>query len=467
MKTVIQGKNSGMRWYLLGILIAVELLMSFSFLGYFHVEPISITIAYIPVLLAGALLGPAESSILGFVFGLASMWKASAHYVMDFDQLFSPLMSGYPIKSMLLSIGTRVLFGLAVGLLYQAVRRFKHPLAGMAAVSFFGPAIHSFFVYSALWMFFPETGYTPLALFENFRSLNNLLTYSVSMGLVLLIWEIMKSSTWKQFQKRVKLAQTLRISERYHTLSLICSIFLTLLFSIAVAIYFVNRMESVLDQNGVSMTDTEHADLLHLQIQFLIGMLAVMGLVIIFLILNRQYTTYMNWEAMRDALTGVLNRKAFFQSCTKVLKDIDAQEERCAYFIMIDLDYFKKINDCYGHSEGDRALKEAAQELEMVFGHEGFVGRVGGDEFAVLLYTPVSRDEIERKLQYFLSRLNKIKLKDRLLSCSIGANPVLGDETMENLYRSADKLLYMAKERGRNQYVLGDRKIHATEETVL
>ena len=64
--------------YLLAGLIAVELLMSFSFLGYIHIRPISVTFAYIPVLLAGCLIGPKASVLLGLVFGLASMWKASA-----------------------------------------------------------------------------------------------------------------------------------------------------------------------------------------------------------------------------------------------------------------------------------------------------------------------------------------------------------------------------------------------------
>ncbi len=86
----IQQKGGSVRWYVLGVLVAIELLMSFSFLGYIHVEPISVTFAYIPVLLAGALLGPLEATLVGTVFGLASMWKASADYVMDFDQLFSP-----------------------------------------------------------------------------------------------------------------------------------------------------------------------------------------------------------------------------------------------------------------------------------------------------------------------------------------------------------------------------------------
>ena len=81
------------QWYLLGTLVAVELLMSFSFLGYLHIAPISITFAYIPVLLAGVLMGPVESTVLGAVFGTASMWKASAGYVLPADQLFPPLQA--------------------------------------------------------------------------------------------------------------------------------------------------------------------------------------------------------------------------------------------------------------------------------------------------------------------------------------------------------------------------------------
>lgn len=76
--------------YIFGFLIALELFMSFSFLGYIHIEPISMTFSYIPVLIAGCVLGPKESTITGTVFGLASMWKASALYVTRGDAIFSP-----------------------------------------------------------------------------------------------------------------------------------------------------------------------------------------------------------------------------------------------------------------------------------------------------------------------------------------------------------------------------------------
>lgn len=97
--------DSSFERYAFWILIAVELLMSFTFLGYIHMPPLSVTIAYIPVIIAGALFGPVESAITGFVFGLSSMYKASAAYVMDADMVFSPFLSGFPAGSLWLSIG--------------------------------------------------------------------------------------------------------------------------------------------------------------------------------------------------------------------------------------------------------------------------------------------------------------------------------------------------------------------------
>ncbi len=97
-------------WYLWSALVAIELLMSFSAFGYVHIPPLSVTIAYVPVLVAGALMGPLEAMTVGAVFGAASMWKATATYVLPFDQLFSPFFSGYPVQSVLLSVGSRMLF---------------------------------------------------------------------------------------------------------------------------------------------------------------------------------------------------------------------------------------------------------------------------------------------------------------------------------------------------------------------
>ena len=74
--------------YIFSLLLAVEVIMSFTFLGYVHIPPISITTAYIPIIITACLFGPAEASLAGLLFGLGSLYKASATYVMPADAVF-------------------------------------------------------------------------------------------------------------------------------------------------------------------------------------------------------------------------------------------------------------------------------------------------------------------------------------------------------------------------------------------
>ena len=448
-------RRSTVRWYLLGALVALELLMSFSFLGYFHMEPISLTVSYIPVLLAGALLGPLDSLAVGTVFGLASMWKASASYVMAFDQLFSPVMSGQPVGSIFLSVGSRALFGLFAGLLYAAARRAHRPAVWMALVSYFGRTLHSLLVYSMLWLFFPETGYTPASAFDGLLTLNSVAASLLSVVLILTFWRLTHSKPWERFVRRVDGSRYAHSSERYRLLPSVVIVLLAFVSSVAVALYFVQRMSSVLEQGGVTLSGRGYTDLVHLQFQFLFGILAMMVLVIIFLLFNRRYTTYINREARMDALTGLLTRRAFFQACEKILRRSEPAEGAAGYFLMVDLDHFKEINDAYGHPEGDRVLKEAAEAMKTLFGRESLIGRMGGDEFALLIHAPVSRMEMEERMRQLIDCIERIHIGESCMSCSIGAKPIQLPETAEGLYREADELLYQAKNRGKRQYVLG------------
>ena len=154
-------KDSEYNSYLFCGLAAIELFMSFSFLGYLHIEPISITIVYILVLVAGCIMGPRESVLIGVLFGLASMWKASAFYVGAGDAIFSPTMSGRPLASILLSVGARALFGLIVGYLYRIAKRSPHPLFGIILVTSAGRTVHTFLVYLSMQILFPEAGFRP------------------------------------------------------------------------------------------------------------------------------------------------------------------------------------------------------------------------------------------------------------------------------------------------------------------
>ena len=445
-----------MRRYAFWILLSVELLLSFSFFGYFHIEPISVTIAYIPVLLAGALIGPLESVAVGALFGLASIWKASANYVMPADQLFSPFYSGEPLGSFMLSVGSRMLFGLVLGLLYMGARRLKYPGIWVAVVSYLGRTIHSLLVYSAMALFFPHMGYNPLSALKGLVNPVDIAVDLATALLVLALWAAVHTQTWRRFRRRLELARMLRSGERRYGLLLALVIVATLVSAVAVTLYFVHRIDYVLEGKGIELSDAGYSDALHLQMQFLLGIISLMMLVVLFLAMNREYTAYTAYEGKLDSLTGVMTRRAFFNACTAALRQTERQGDTLGYFIMVDLDYFKEINDTCGHPEGDRALKEVSTRLRDIFGMNCLIGRMGGDEFAVLVISAgETRAELEVDLRHFLERVHKTTCGERRLTCSIGALQVTEARPPEELYLEADRLLYAAKERGRDQYVIG------------
>ena len=145
--------------YTFEILLAVEILMSFTFFGYIHIPPVSITIAYLPIIAAGCLFGIKETVITGFVFGAASMYKATANYVMPGDRVFSPFISGKPVSSIILCIGTRVLFALIVGVALSAVKNRKHFRIYAGVISALSVLLYSGMIYTAERILFPEVSY--------------------------------------------------------------------------------------------------------------------------------------------------------------------------------------------------------------------------------------------------------------------------------------------------------------------
>ena len=151
-----------------------------------------------------------------------------------------------------------------------------------------------------------------------------------------------------------------------------------------------------------------------------------------------------------DALTGLGNR-------TKAIKDMRSHmaANRVFSILFLDLDRFKLVNDQYGHPEGDRALKAVAQCLKETLGEQCVIGRMGGDEFAALLCAELPTEELEVALRHFLTRVHRITWGDQHLTCSIGALPIGPELSPEELYQRADRLLYAAKEQGRDRYVIG------------
>lgn len=162
------------------------------------------------------------------------------------------------------------------------------------------------------------------------------------------------------------------------------------------------------------------------------------------------------YNSERDPLTELYNRKAAQNLITNYLSNPNTSSEKNA-FISIDLDYFKLINDKYGHITGDEFLTRVSICLKSIFCKTDIVARMGGDEFVVFMKSVDSKVNIISKALEACTSLKKIDIGNKCnicLSASMGIalSPLHGD-SFEELYRKSDKALYHAKESGRDRCV--------------
>ncbi len=161
-----------------------------------------------------------------------------------------------------------------------------------------------------------------------------------------------------------------------------------------------------------------------------------------------------------DTLTELRNRRNFEEYVKKEFLYIDIVEEKGIVALM-DIDYFKKVNDDYGHHAGDRVLKRVAQILSELVEEPSIVGRWGGEEFAIFFYN-TSLDEIEMKLNRMREAIERSEIVDLdrkiKVTASFGFYSLIGtsDEELEIAFKKADKALYTAKNTGRNKVIRGE-----------
>lgn len=165
--------------------------------------------------------------------------------------------------------------------------------------------------------------------------------------------------------------------------------------------------------------------------------------------------------ANNDALTGLLNRRRFLE----LLEQEFTRSKRYGLslpLLVIDLDFFKRINDTYGHAFGDETLQAFAQTGSQLFRSVDVLGRTGGEEFAVFLpETPLkgAQEAAER----FRSAIEKMVLESggQSIQITISIGIALLEEStpsIQDLFSNADLALYEAKRTGRNRWVVYDPK---------
>jgi diguanylate cyclase (GGDEF)-like protein/PAS domain S-box-containing protein len=178
------------------------------------------------------------------------------------------------------------------------------------------------------------------------------------------------------------------------------------------------------------------------------------------LAVGRDITAYKELElqlqdlAKTDVLTGILNRRSFMERVTIELASVKRYQVQ-ACLLLIDIDYFKRINDTHGHAAGDATLAYFANLIKSKLRTTDIFGRLGGEEFAILVHlTPFSQvlELAERLRELVASAVMTYERKDIKFTMSVGVtNLSKADIEISEALGRADKALYEAKHRGRNQ----------------
>lgn len=165
-----------------------------------------------------------------------------------------------------------------------------------------------------------------------------------------------------------------------------------------------------------------------------------------------------------DAATGVLNKKAIQEYARECIK-----RGTMKYFVILDIDDFKQINDRYGHLYGDEVIAKCAEIFRSVIQNRGTVGRFGGDEFMFVFEHIESEEELRRTMKTITKHAQWAYYEKAEMKVSFSSGIVRFPEDgsdYEELMKKADKCLYIAKNKGKNRYIIYREELHGAVETV-
>lgn len=164
------------------------------------------------------------------------------------------------------------------------------------------------------------------------------------------------------------------------------------------------------------------------------------------------------WETLRynmnhDVLTGLYNRRFFEQQ----IEQIRQQEKSPFVITMLDIDFFKKVNDTYGHEAGDAVLVEVSARLKKAAGKENLAVRWGGEEF-IIYFSDTTIEQIHPQMEDLRKQIEDmvVEVAGKEIHVTITSGIAIGmpDSNYEKVIHNADEKLYLGKRRGRNQVVV-------------
>ena len=176
---------------------------------------------------------------------------------------------------------------------------------------------------------------------------------------------------------------------------------------------------------------------------------------------EKELVNKLHIQATTDQLTGIYNRRVIFEALDEAMDNSKQSKDRQFATIMFDIDFFKQVNDNYGHAGGDAVLVSFAQLLQAEISSPNIVGRIGGEEFLAILY--LDHDQAKEFCTKLIKKINdnivNFEGTDIKVSSSGGVAFSTETETSADLTNKADERLYEAKKNGRNRFKLIDSEL--------
>ena len=171
---------------------------------------------------------------------------------------------------------------------------------------------------------------------------------------------------------------------------------------------------------------------------------------------EKELVNKLHIQATTDQLTGISNRRVVFDSLEQSYKELQEGKRKDFSVLTLDIDFFKKINDTYGHSGGDEVLKAFAKSLDEHISEPNIVGRIGGEEFLALLLDERIKDIFSfcEQIRQIIKE-NTVEYMDNKINITFsgGISQTKESRNASDLVNKADERLYEAKKSGRDQIV--------------
>jgi diguanylate cyclase (GGDEF)-like protein len=210
---------------------------------------------------------------------------------------------------------------------------------------------------------------------------------------------------------------------------------------------------------AVEHIDTGDAILTSDVVMLYVSTMASLALTLAMMVLtNERINSQLRSQTSRDSLTGIMNRRAFYEASAPMLANLKRDNSRLA-ICMLDIDHFKSINGLHGHAVGDEVLRQFAQMARSALREGDLLARYGGEEFVALLHNSdqARAGQVIDRLRMICAEQGVTLSKGRIdIKFSAGIACVSGpvNVSMESLLNAADTAMYRAKNAGRNRTVV-------------